>query len=349
MRGVFTGGFSMPSIRTRLTDRYDLTHPIACAGMAFVTLSPRLPVAVGKAGALGAFAAGPFPTEFIRANLAAIAEQTDSPLNLNFITPFIGEAHIDLAVEMKPAVVSFHWALPDRAWVERLQSAGIDVWHQAGTVADASAACALGVNAVIAQGLEAGGHCYGELPLFTLLPAVRDAVSKSILVLAAGGIADGRGMAGALALGADGVVVGTRLMATPEADVAEEYKQRIVDAGAHDTLLSGMFGRDLPDFNPMRLIRNRLVNEWHKRIDEIDALADTEQPVVGSMELGGQTVEMRRFSSLLPVQGATGDFDEMPLTAGQGLGAIQDIAKAADVIQRMAEEATEALARLRSR
>lgn len=339
----------MPSIRTRLTGRYQLAYPIACAGMAFVTLSPRLPVAVAKAGALAAFAAGPFPPGFIRANLAAIAEQTNAPLNLNFITPFINEAHIDVAVEMKPRVVSFHWALPGQAWVDRLHAAGIDVWHQVGTVADADAAGALGVDAVIAQGLEAGGHCYGKLPLFSLLPAVRDAVHRDILVLAAGGIADGRSMAGALALGADGVVVGTRLMATLEADVADEYKQRIVAAGPHDTVLSSMFGRDMPDFNPMRLIRNAVVDEWHERIDEIDAMATGEQPVIGTMELGGQTVKMRRFSSLLPVQGARGDFDQMPLTAGQGLGAIHELAPAADVIARIANEANTALSRVRPR
>ena len=127
----------MTSIRTRLTDRYGLAHPIACAGMAFVTLSPRLPVAVCEAGALGAFAAGPFPLDFIRANLTAIAEQTTAPLHLNFITPFITDEHIELAVELPPAVVSFHWALPGKAWIDRLHTAGIDVWQQVGKVDDA--------------------------------------------------------------------------------------------------------------------------------------------------------------------------------------------------------------------
>lgn len=336
----------MTSIRTRLTDRYALAHPIACAGMAFVTLSPRLPVAVCEAGALGAFAAGPFPPEFIRANLTAIAQQTSAPLNLNFITPFITDVHIDVAVELQPAVVSFHWALPGQAWIDRLHTAGVDVWHQVGSVEDARRAVDQGVDTIIAQGLEAGGHCYGELPLFVLLPAVIDAVGKESLVLAAGGIADGRTLAGALALGADGAIVGTRLMATPEADIADEYKRRIVVAGEQDTVLSSMFGRDMPDFNPMRLIRNQLVTEWHDRVDTVDAMGNQEQPVIGAMELGGQRMEMRRFSSLLPVAGATGDFEQMPLTAGQGLGAIHDILPAARVIEDMAAEAVRALARI---
>ena len=336
----------MTSIRTRLTDRYGLAHPIACAGMAFVTLSPRLPVAVCEAGALGAFAAGPFPLDFIRANLTAIAEQTTAPLHLNFITPFITDEHIELAVELPPAVVSFHWALPGKAWIDRLHTAGIDVWQQVGKVDDARRAVELGIDAVITQGLEAGGHCYGQVPLLVLLPAVIEAVAGNTLVLAAGGIADGRTLAAVLALGADGAMVGTRLMATPEADIADEYKQRIVAAGAHDTVLSSMFGRDMPDFNPMRLIRNELVNEWHDRVDAVDALVDQEQPVVGAMELGGQTMEMRRFSSLLPVAGATGDFEQMPLTAGQGVGAIHDILPAARVIEDMAAGAVRALGRI---
>jgi NAD(P)H-dependent flavin oxidoreductase YrpB (nitropropane dioxygenase family) len=335
----------MTSIRTRLTDRYGLSHPIACAGMAFVTLSPRLPVAVCEAGALGAFGAGPFPPDFIHANLVAIRKQTSGPLNLNFITSFINDDHIDLAVELRPAVVSFHWALPAPGWIKRLHEAGIDVWHQVGTAADARRAVDAGIDVIVAQGLEAGGHCYGRLPLFVLLPAVIDAVAQDVLVLAAGGIADGRALAGTLAMGADGAIVGTRLMATPEADIADEYKQRIVAAGAEDTVLSSMFGRDMPDFNPMRLIRNGLVNEWHDRVAAIDALGNVEQPVIGAMELGGQPMALRRFSSLLPVAGATGDFDQMPLTAGQGLGVIRAVVPAAQVIADMAADAARALAR----
>lgn len=331
----------MASIATRLTDSYELTHPIAAAGMAFATLSPRLPVAVCEAGALGAFAAGPLPPPFIAANLRAIREQTSGPLNLNLITPFATEAHIDLCVELRPRVVSFHWALPPEDWLRRLRAADIRVWQQVGDAADARRAVELGMDAVIAQGAEAGGHCYGRLPLFVLLPAVLDAVSGQALVLAAGGIVDGRGLAAVLAMGADGASIGTCLLATPEADIADDYKSRIVAAGAGDTLLSSMFGRDLPDFNPMRVIRNRVVEEWHDRIEEIDRL--DEQPVVGRMRIAEQDMEMRRFSSLLPVAGASGDFDQMPLTAGQGLGGIRRIRPVAEVIESMAADALRAL------
>jgi enoyl-[acyl-carrier protein] reductase II len=333
----------MSAMQTRLTETYGLAHPVASAAMAFATLSPRLPVAVGNAGAFAAFAAGPLPIPFIRENLIAIREQTAGPVNLNFIVNFATDEHINLALELGPRVVSFHWQLPPNEWIWKLHEAGIDVWQQVGTVRDAQAARDLGVDLVIAQGAEAGGHCYGRHPLQELLPAVLGAVAKDVLVLGAGGIADGPAVADVLRLGADGAMVGTALLATPEADVADEYKQAIVNAGDDDTVLSSMFGRDMPDFNPMRLIRNKLVNEWHDRVAEVDALLAHEQPVIGSMELVGRRLEMRRFSSLLPVQGATGDFSQMPLTAGRGSGAIHRVEPAGAVVERLARDAEQIL------
>ncbi|MDJ0929390.1 MAG: nitronate monooxygenase [Gammaproteobacteria bacterium] len=332
------------SITTRFTETYRIRHPIACAAMAFATLSPRLPVAVCEAGAVGAFAVGPFPPDFIRANVNGIRRQTEKPFNLNFITPFATADHIELSAALRPEIVSFHWEIPPPEWIQRLQDAGVHVWQQIGTLEAAREAATAGMDAVIVQGAEAGGHCYGKHPLMVLLPAVLDAVAERCLVLAAGGIVDGRGVAAVLAMGADAAMLGTRLLATEESDVADEYKQRIVTAGPGDTVLSSMFGRDLPDFNPMRLIRNTLVNEWHDRVAEIDQLG--EQPVIGAMNLAGQAMELHRFSSLLPVAGATGDFEQMPLTAGAGLGGIDSIQPARQVIEDIADQAQRSLQRL---
>ena len=334
----------MEGISTRFTDEYGIRHPIAAAGMAFVSLTPDLPVAVCEAGALGAFAAGPFPLEFVRANLRKILEATDKPVNLNCITPFATPEHIDLCVEEKPAVVSFHWEHPPREWITRLQEAGIRVWEQVGTPEAARRAVDDGVDLIIAQGSEAGGHCYGHLPLSVVVPAVVDAVDGT-LVLAAGGIVDGRGLAAALALGADGASVGTRLMVTPESDVADEYKERVVQCQGLDTVLSSMFGRHMPDFNPMRVIRNQIVEEWHGRLDEIDQLP--RQPSIGTMPLLGQETDIVKLSGMLPVEGATGEFEQMALTAGQGLGGIRQIEPAAQVIETMVSEARTILGGMR--
>jgi len=332
------------SISTRFTDAYGIRHPIAAAGMTFVTNTPALPVAVCEAGALGAFAAGPFPLDFIRHNLREIRAATNGPLNLNLITVFASEAHIELCLAEKPDVVSFHWGHPNRNWVDSLKAEGIRVWEQVGNPDAAKRAVDDGVELVIAQGSEAGGHCYGELPTFVAVPAIVDAVDGA-LVLAAGGIVDGRGLAAALMLGADGVMLGTRLVATSESDVADEYKQRIVAAGPQDTVLSSMFGRDLPQFNPMRVIRNDIVNEWHERLAEIDALP--EQPVIGSMSVGGQAFDLQRFASLLPVASATGEFEQMAISAGQGLGAIDGVSPAGETIAYIVAQARKLLANVR--
>jgi hypothetical protein len=126
---------------------------------------------------------------------------------------------------------------------------------------------------VVAQGWEAGGHNYGGLPTLALVPTVVDAVAPA-LVLAAGGIADGRGAAAALALGADGVWAGSRLVATQEAAVHAEHKTRIVAASGEQTVRSSIFGPEWPHFNPMRVIRNRVVEEWNDRLSEVPTQGD---------------------------------------------------------------------------
>lgn len=327
---------SEASISTRFTEAYGLRHPVAAAPMTFVTNSPALPIAVCEAGALGAFAAGPFPLEFVRHNLREIRNGTQGPINLNLITLFATDEHIELCIEEAPDVVSFHWGHPPRVWIDKLTNAGIRVWEQVGTPDAAKLAVDDGIDLIVAQGSEAGGHCYGELPIFVAVPAIVDAV-EGALVLAAGGIVDGRGLAAALMLGADGVLLGTRLVATDESDVAPEYKQRIVSGSARDTVLSSMFGRDLPQFNPMRVVRNNIVNEWHDRQRDIDALP--EQPVVGTMSVAGQPFELRRFSSFLPVADAQGDFEQMPISAGQGLDGIRDIRPAGPLIEELISDA----------
>ncbi|MBI2969167.1 MAG: nitronate monooxygenase [Gammaproteobacteria bacterium] len=329
------GGDHRRTIRTRFTERYGLVHPIAAAGMAFVTMSPALAVAVAEAGAMGAFAAGILPPDLVRENLRAIRARTDSPLHLNLITPFATEKHIDLCIDERPEVVSFHWQHPPLTWLSRLHAAGIEVWEQVGSPGAARQALDDGIDLIIAQGSEAGGHCRGELPTFVATPAIIDA-AEGALVLAAGGIVDGRGLAAALALGADGAWVGTRLVATIEADVAPEYKRRIVDAAAGDTVLTSMFGEDRPDFNPMRVLRNGLVREF----ETAGAAGGAgEKPVVGHTTIAGQSLPIRRFSSLIPVRDATGDFEQMALPAGEGVGGVREILAARQVIEEMIDEA----------
>lgn len=330
---------------TRLTQRYGVHLPVASAGLAFVGMSPGLPIAVSKAGAIGAFGVGPLSAAAIAPALSAIRSETSGPININFITIFVTEAHIAACEALRPEIVSFHWGHPQLEWIARLHAAGCRVWEQVGSVSAAMLAQSDGIDLVIVQGSESGGHNYGELPLAMLLPEVRRALGPDMLLLAAGGIVDGGGLLAALAVGADGVWIGTRLVATQEADAAESYKARLVAARGTDTRLTSIFGRDFPVwFNPMRVLENEIVKDWAGRADKVPTDLEA-QPLIGAMELAGQPVPIRRFSGMVPMASATGNFEQMALLAGQGVGGVYDIVPVAVAIERMMAEA---LAILRS-
>jgi enoyl-[acyl-carrier protein] reductase II len=329
------------ALQTRFTEAYGLSTPIAQAGMAFVGMTPDLAVAVSNAGALGSLGVGLMPAPALSATVAAIRAGTDRPFNVNFITPFTGDDQIGAVCAAGVAVASFHWGHPSRVWIDRLHAAGVRVFEQVGSVDDAKRAVGDGVDGVVAQGLEAGGHNYATLPTFALVPLVVDAVAPA-LVLAAGGIADGRGLAAALMLGADGAWIGTRLVATDESAAHDGYKERLVAADATATVRTSLFGPETPQFNPMRVLRNRVVDEWQDR-----PAPTGEQPVIGHTNLGGQDVEMRRFSNLVPMRDlTTGDLDEMALLAGQGVGLVDSVKGAASVIADLTAQAEAVISRV---
>ena len=140
--------------------------------------------------------------------------------------------------------------------------------------------------------------------------------------------------AAALALGADGVSVGTRLVATVEADAMAEYKQALVSGNGIDTVRTHVFGPQWPDFNPMRVLRTPLVDAYHGRIAEIPK--DTAgEPICARLPFCGQALEMHRFDAFVPAEGTTGDAQQMPLLAGEGVGPVREIEPAADVVRAM--------------
>lgn len=334
-----------PHITNRFTLAYGIDHPVAAAGMAFAGMAPGFTVASANAGILGSFAGvGLMPPDILQQMLTDVREGTSKPFHVNFITIYTTDAHIQLCAEMKVAAVSFHWGAPKAKWVDLLHAAGIKVWEQVGSVEAAKKAVAGGVDCIVAQGSEAGGHNYGELPTFALVPAVRDAIGDTML-LASGGIADGRGLAAALALGADGAWVGTRLVATTEAHAHPHYKERLVAASGVDTVRTRIFGKHHPDFNPMRVLRNRVVSQWHDRCDDVPS-DNSAEPIIGSMDLFGVKTELRKFSNMVPMPSAEGDFDELPLLAGQGVGLIDSVRPMREVVERMVADAVAILARL---
>jgi len=239
--------------------------------------------------------------------------------------------------------VSFHWGNPPQETIDRLHSAGCRVWEQVGSVETARQAVASGVDLVIAQGSEAGGHNFGTLPTLALVPAVVDSVSPTP-VLAAGGIADGRGLAAALVLGAEGAWVGTRFVATREANAHEEYKSRLVRAAGTDTVRTSVLGPDMPGFNPYRVLRNPLTAEYEGREAELPGDLSGE-PRIGSTLIGPQRVPIHRFSNLIPTPETEGDLSLMAMPAGEGVGVVHAVVDAAEVVEEMVRQAAGLLSR----
>lgn len=334
----------MTTIKTRLTDKYGVTHPFAGAGMAFAAGTADLPRAVAQAGGIGGFGVGFTPPELLKSIIADLIDTANGPFHINFLTPFANEDLIALAAEAGTPIVSFHWGLPPDAWVKRLKDAGTDVWCQVGTVSDGRSAADLGADVVVAQAWEAGGHNYQGMGAMALVPEMADALKGDALLLAAGGISDGRGVAAALSLGADGVWVGTRLVASEEANVHPDHHRRLVEAGGSDAVLSAIFGSEMPDFNPMRLLRNRVVDDWNDRLAEVPTARD-DLEIIGETKLFGQPHVKRKFDVILPTDETTGDLEEMAWLAGQGVGLIRDVKPAGAIVEEMMTDAANVLRR----
>lgn len=340
----------MPTITTRFTERFGARHALAQAGMAFAGQEPELAVAVSRAGGVGSIGVGFTPPERLREIVGRLrSELGDLPFNINFITFFGNEETVKVTAELRVPVVSFHWGHPPQNQLELLHDAGVSVWEQIGTAQDAVRAVDDGVEVVIAQGWEAGGHNYGGMGLVALVPEVVDAVGDRALVLAAGGIADARGVAAALLLGADGVWVGTRLVATDEAHVHPEHHRRILAAVGEDTVRSAVFGPETPAFNPMRLLRVTVVDEYSDRVEELPVDGRAHLPVVGETVFAGRPHIKHKFDVLLPTPDTTGDYEEMAWLAGQGVGLVHDIRPAAVVVRELMEGAADLISRSAAR
>lgn len=346
----------MTTIKTAFSDRFGLAHPFAQAGMAFAGQKPELAIAVSKAGGIGSIGVGLMSPEELRETIRTIRASGVTMFNINFLTIFGNDAQVQVAVEEKVPVVSFHWGHPPAEQVAKLKEVGCSIWVQVGSVADAESAIAYGADVIVAQGQEAGGHNYqgvggAEQPGMggiALIPAMADAISGRALLLAAGGIADGRGIAAALSLGADGVWVGTRLVASIEAHVHPEHHRRLLEAQGTDTVFSSIFGPEMPFFNPMRLHKSRVVKEWNHRLAEVPTVRD-DLEVIGETILPGGKHIKRKFDVIPPTADTTGDFEEMAWLMGQGVGLVRDIRPAGEIVATMMSEAARIIGKTAAR
>ncbi len=227
-------------MRTRITELFHIQHPVIQGGMAWVS-DAVLAAAVSNAGGLGLLAGASLPAETVRGEILRAKELTDKPFGLNIMLMSGHSADlVQLAIEEHLAVVATGAGNPAK-YIPALKEAGVKVVPVIPSVAIAKKMEKAGADAVVAEGCESGGHI-GEMTTMALVPQVADAVR--IPVIAAGGIADGRGLAASLMLGAEGIQMGTRFLAAEECRISETYKQMVLDASDSDTIVTGRtFGR----------------------------------------------------------------------------------------------------------
>jgi nitronate monooxygenase len=314
-------------MRTPLCDLLGIEQPIVQAPMGGPAV-PQLAAAVSNAGALGMLAltwsgdAGGVVRE--------LQGLTKRPFGGNFGLQLDQHERLDSALEAGLRIVSLFWGDPS-AYVERLHDAGALVLHTVGSAEEAKRAVSAGVDVVVAQGWEAGGHVWGQIGTIALVPAVVDAVAPTP-VIAAGGIGDGRGVAAVLALGAQGAWVGTRFLMAAEAPVHERYRERLINADETDAVwFADLFDGGWPSA-PHRALRNATVDDWEA----------AGRPEAGSRPGEGDQVATRpdgsgipRYASSTPVEGLDGDIDAMSLWAGQSVALAQRVQPAAEIVAEL--------------
>lgn len=322
-------------LRTRVCDLLGIEVPIIAAPMGPYISSLELAAAVSNAGGLGIISFGANPPPILRQQIRGLRTLTDKPFGVNLLLQFPVEEHFAVCVEEKVPVLSFFWGDPS-PYIERAHAAGIKVLDQVGSVAAARRSARAGVDVVIAQGMEAGGHVAGEVTTMVLVPRVVETVTPTPVV-AAGGIGDARGLVAALALGAEGISLGTRFLATPEANAHPAYKQKVLEASEADTVKTILFGGGWPDA-PHRVLRTPFVEEWLGQ-EARGSEQRPDEPVIGQENFGGQAVAVQRFAALPPSFEAKGDIDSRCLLAGQSAGLIHEVKPAATIVRELVEEA----------
>ena len=312
-------------LRTRICELLGIDYPIINAPMAG-SAAAELAAAVSAAGGFGLIGGTAGGPDWLREQIRAVRERTDRPFGVGFISSFPGlEELVRVALEERVAAVSHSFADPT-PYVAPAHAVGVKVLAQVQTVAQAVVAARAGVDAIAAQGTEAGGHTgySGTLPL---VPAVID-VAGNIPVVAAGGIADGRGLAAVLMLGAEGAWIGTRFVASIEWSGAEWLKERVVHAGTDDTVLTRAY--DLAMASPFppgigaRVLRNDYTAAWNGRDDEVVARREElRAQVIAAMEAG--------------------DAQIAPVRAGNAAGMVHAVEPAGEIVRRIAAEAERVL------
>ncbi len=291
-----------------------------------------------------------FPPGDVRGVVSATRALTVRPFGANVIIASLSDpaladttrARVHAIIDADVPLLVLFWGDASE-FVEHAHSKGTRILLQVGSVAEARAAAGAGVDGVIAQGVEAGGHVRSRIALSTLVPAVVDAV-RPLPVLASGGIADGRGLVAALDLGAQAVSLGTRFVASTEANVVPEYRERIVRARAEDAV----YYEDLYDVGwkdaPHRTLRTRAVEEWEAAGRPASGARPGEGTAIGVDHRPWGDVEIKRYAPFMLAPSFEGRSEYAPIWAGESCGLVKDVKPAGDIVRDIVREAEQLLA-----
>ena len=326
-----------------------IEYPIFSVGFG-AAAGPELAAAVSNAGGFGVLGVSGMSPDEMEQRIAKTRQLTDRPIGVNIIIVETEEGDRELLTDQVAAAgalgvgaVVLFWGDP-APYVEAAHRNNAKLFIQIGSVEEAKAAADAGVDAVIAQGIEAGGHVRGTTSIWRLLPATVDALTP-LPVLASGGIGDGAGIARALQLGAQGVSLGTRFVACDEAWMHPAYKQRIVDSDADDTVYNSLYDVWWPDA-PHRTLRNKTFAEWEAAGRPPSGSRPGEGTSIGRRQLTtGEWIEWPRYATGSVPPDFDGDIEYAPLWAGESCSVVNDIKPAAEIIRDLVRDAETALAK----
>ena len=313
------------TVRTPVCELLGIERPIIEAPLA---VDPRLPAAVSNAGGLGTLGLG--WTDDAAEVVRQTASLTDRPFAGNFVLAFDQQHRVDQALSAGLRVVSFFWGDPE-GYVDRVHDAGGLVMHTVGSVEEARRAVGCGVDIVVAQGWEAGGHVWSGVATLPLVPAVVDAVAP-VPVIAAGGIGDARGVAAVLALGAQAALLGTRFLLADEMPIHEEYRRRLIDANETDAeWYRNLYTVGWPDTSH-RAIRNSTAAMW-EAAGQPDLGARPQEGDVLAHFASGEAIV--RYEPAPPMVGTTGEIEPLSMWAGQSVALAKRTQPAAEIVAEL--------------
>lgn len=320
------------TIETSLTRLLGLEAPIVQAPIGGLT-NPRLAAAVSNAGGLGMIAIGFRTIDDIRENVRSTKALTNRPFGVNLIIDEPQDERLAAALEEGVRFVSFFWGDP-ASYLPAVHTAGALASLTTGSAAEAKQAVDDGIDIIVAQGFEAGGHVWGDVSTLALVPAVVDAIGD-VPVIAAGGITDGRGLAAVLALGAAGAWMGTRFVAAEETGAHPDYVARLLAARETDTFHSSLFDIGWPDA-PHRVLRNQTIDAWLAAGRPASGQRPGEGEVLAHRADGSEIV---RYQSISVRDSVTGNVEDLSLWAGQGAGLVHEVLPAGEIVRRVTAQA----------